>query len=404
VNAAKGMVDSVAEQLVYGSSKLRIVGPPFVGKSHFLIGVSKAIRLEAPGVLVEFDGRTFTEENQDEKRDALVATVEATVDSLGNAVLVFDHYEKAVRRNRGRTLQKHLFGLLVNDDKSRNIGCLFAHRSHALSTLEIASSPFLSRLRPLPLPAESIQTAEVVAVAGTLEAFISQGSEPLNGAFRPELFKEFLLTVSSSIARDLRDSERKAILEANRSGGALSGESSFVVSLADPATGSLAVGMGPLVAALSVFEGNWPTDQRASLDRFVRLCEALGPCYWYDKFLLAPRVTASTIRFLTAYSGQTDVPLKILTSYDTLWQSGSRYEQACSTINGLSQVDIRTIDRSDAINNHDRHLKSRFDSSAFTLPQGSEIVCHQTTGNSNSGSTDLTNDYNKVWARAREHL
>lgn len=404
MNVAGGMVDTVAEQLVYGSSKFRMVGPPSVGKSHFLTAVSKTIMDEAPGVLVEFDGRTFTEENQDDKRDGLIAAVESTMDSHGTAVLVFDHYEKAVRRNRGRALQKDLFGLLVNDDKSRSIGCLFAHRSNERSTLEIASSPFLSRLKPLPLPADNMQPAEVTAVAGTLEAFIAQGSEPLNGVFRPELFKEFLATVSRSIARDLRDSERKAILEANSSGEALRQESSFVISLADPATGSLAVGMMPLVAELSVFEGNWPTNQRASLDRFVRLCEALGPCYWYDKFLLAPRVSASTVGFLTAYSRQTDVPLRILTSYDPHWALGNSYEQTCATINGLSQVGVRTINRSDAITNHDRHLKSRFDASAFTLPQGSEIVCYQRTGNSNSGSTDLTNDYNLVWARAREHL
>lgn len=372
------------------------------------LATSLVSRLGDSAVLV--NGRSFTEENQRNERDALRSKLERVVGSEHCAQLIFDDYGFAIRRSQGGTLHSMLYGLLVDSGVAADIGAVLIARIGDTIDLNLSGSPLLSRAQTMSLPTIGKEDAAVLGIDlqrirdrvgdGTWLARRISNSRDLSSG---ELDVVQHLNFSArSIVESLPYPSVEVLAGARRycEADLLSREAlrlfGSVPEGGDYVLGSL-VSQSTLLDVVHIESPGWPSNFEASVKRFAELVAGASDCLWVDRYLFSdPQMARKFVDRLRSYSY---VRIKFLVSGEKM-DSGLKSEIQ-TAFHGLSNVVVKFMTNYDRRLLHDRHLIISSSMTGFNLPTARVIF-----GVDDPGSAVVSKlpafaiDYSECWGRA----
>lgn len=403
--SVESWLDAVALRLVSGE-RLSLIAPPCYGKTALV----DALAGRLGGSALRVDGRMFSDENLLDQTAGLKAEVERRVASVGSAQLLFDDYDRALRRHRGARLQALLYSLLVDGPMGRDIGALFVTRCSGLRHVDSAGSPLMSRVEWIPLPSLGpadtlplgLDVADVERWFGTSSLHLSRAL--VDGRFEPMSLVQRERVQLAKLTEDLPPVSRQVITDS---------VTGLTVAELEPHEQSALVGLwndgGPTLLAdklelpgqLRVPERGWPTTRREQVAAFANLISGQDRVMWVDRYLYA-NIAALRAFLEDLHAMQPGGRIILLGSGPN--SSVDVSIEGVRSLAGIGNVTPRLMNRLDWDALHDRHMV-RFDrdGGGWVLPTSGVII-----GLHRSGSATVTHahhfpiDYNNVLRRSSQ--
>lgn len=398
-------IDEIAERVLMGEI-IVVRAVRKWGMSEF--AKTLCHRLGDSAVLVR--GLEFTESSQKDLRAKIAEDLERTVEKHRCAQLIFDDYGDALRRTQGGTLHSMLYGRLVDSDRAADIGAVLIAKFSDTIDLEFSGSPLVSRADVVALPIlDEADSVEVGFDYSTIRARVGDGTwlaRNFNGV--NNLSEGDLRTVEKTnfsaekIVHSLPYSAVEVLAGARSYADtdALGKESlklfGYVSDFGAFETGSL-VSQSQVLDLIHAQSPGWPSSFDSSVDKFVDLISGASDCIWVDRYLFSDPDRAR--RFLDRVRLQSSARLRILVSRD--FKHGGQETDISSALQGLDDVVVKFMNRSDRHMLHDRHLIIPSMMKGFNLPTARVIFGLDAPGSAVvSKLPAFAINYSEFWRRA----
>lgn len=385
--------------------KLIVKGVPASGKSSLARKVFDT--LGGPTAIL-IRGRDFTEENQAELRENLLAALQSRVASEGCAQLVFDDYSHALKRSQGRRLQAQLGSLLIDSAAGRDIGALLLSRHAGPIHIAGRGSPLVSRCQMLDMPYwDSRDLAQVDIeidehrvrhLVGPLAGYLRTALD-VQGSFRLRRLEQVIEASADAILAEMTPAEVAWIGTSNgphpvlpMSAGALL----EVVGGDGPALIAAAANAGLVVSAQQRSLG-WPNARNASIQQFATLMSGQDSAIWSDRYLSAQ--LDDLRRFLIDLRRYTAAHLRLLVSRGSP-RMPIDVDAAARLMDDVGGLEVRYMSTTDRGLLHDRHLV--FPSGhGYALPTCRVVLGLDAAGSSVATRADSFGvNYEECWQRS----
>jgi len=392
-------IEDVAERLLDGR-RLVVQGAPGSGKTFLADAVCALLGDSA----IRVEGRAFTEQNQVTVREGLMSKASEAVDRHGFGQIIFDDYHLALRRSQGRSLQNSLVSLLVDGEKSRDLGALLFSRFAGPIHIDGRGSPLISRCDFVTLPAWSNEdlaqtgftSREVMDAVGDLAANLDRLA--INSNWVEHRAQQMRAGLASTLD-DLSAEAIRAVELANLEHAPRASDREALRGLfADVGLSAIAIHSGIQEACSQLSEG-WPSALSESAARFARLLEGQSRALWSDRYLF--KDVGLLEKFLSAVRGETDTRILLL---GTLRPGDMTVDPRdlialCETVPNVEARVMLSGDRRDL---HDRHLVFLQSASGWVLPTADVIMCATPAGSAVASRVPRFGiDYQSIWERSR---
>lgn len=377
-------VDELSFALLSGERR-SVVAPPTAGKSTAARSVLKTL---GPSALY-VTGRDFSDGNLLERITNIRESLTELVAVHGGAQLIFDDYDRALRRQRGSRLQANLYGLLVDSALSRDLGALFLSRCAGPQHVESAGSPLMSRVEWAPLPRlGSLDFATLGVPEGDVVEWFGDSAfhasrAVIGGSFRPSVLAA---NEKLQLARLLADMPSRAKqFMAGKQGELTALTSSEQSSLRglffEGRPTRLADGIG-LVDEIAIRAEGWPRAERDRVSAFCDLIAGQDRVLWVDRYLYSD--VPALRRFLEHVARVSSVKILLLGSP----RRGDLDvdEGAVGSLSEISTVKAHFMNPRDWHPLHDRHLVRMDKSGGWVVPMAAVVL-----GRFDGGSAVVTN-------------
>ncbi|MFI9322285.1 ATP-binding protein [Kitasatospora aureofaciens] len=380
-------VQEVCEHLIDGEVII-VRGVPGSGKTTLLNAVAR----ELGDSSLPARGRSFTEQNQDERAEDLQNRVHGALDRHGSAHVLFDDYPHALQRTHGLRLQRQLLHLLVDGEYALDIGAVLTGRWARSMHLISRGSPLVARARVMPLPCAG--EADFAAVGLTqIEASARSvgGNTALLAKVATVLGKPALHQVHETAATLAPKWIQDVPWEAVRWIKAVVNNGPAILPSDDSATEALA----PLVfptgdgcydvvgalregAARIALDGRaptWPDRWAESVATFCGFLAGVPKAVWVDRYLATdpPRL----LQFIRAVRAANGTSLQILIAKD---QAGRIDAPTVASFAALDCA-IRAMHPGDRKQLHDRQLVFLGGiEGGVIMPTGRVVLCQDPPG------------------------
>lgn len=390
-------VSLTSERVIQGD-RLYTLAPPHFGATTLSQLISDYLGESA----IYVDGSTFTEANQDDERDALIAMLQKTVNAHGLAQLVFDNYHSALKRTKGGRLQASLVALLVDGAQARDIGALFFARLIGPIHLDTRGSPLISRSLAWPLP--RIHQDDLEAGADLEECRRRWGhlAVPMGltgGVIKDTNYGQRVADVrvsGPSIATDFPLAVRAAILGGYDLSRLTVGERDAVDAFRVNDGLTQLTRDANLDAHLEVSEVAVDHVNSSPADFFTELVGDTDRVVWCDRYLFSeiPRL-ADFLRRVRRLTGAEINLLGLRQIRDTAVPSDGEL----SALRAIPGVKVRFMNESDVRLLHDRHLARIHSGGGFVLPTSRVLLGLDVPGSAVvTRASSFGVDYESIWS------
>ncbi|WP_211198427.1 hypothetical protein [Gulosibacter sediminis] len=359
---------------------------------------------------VTVDGRLEGERGQEQLRDRIDTDVSTAIEEERCAQVVFDNYGHAIRRSQGGKLHSMLYRLLVDSLPARDTGALLVARFSDTLDPGFSGSPLLSRAHVETLPALTEEDAQELQ-PGTdlteLKELVGEstwlarrflGADARQGRLRAiehlnNDSRRIAATLPSSAAEVLLGTRRLAdcdpnSLEALRCLGTLGHDGEFKLSRL--------VEDSQLLSKVRSESPGWPSTRESSIRRFAELLSDSDRAMWVDRYLFANADEVGS--FLKDLRQVSKTALRLLVSDDPCREGFA--QEISDAVQGLPDVEVRFMSRSDRRRLHDRHLVFPTTKSGVVIPTAGVILGIDDPGSAVSvPMPSLAVNYTEFWAR-----
>ncbi|MFF4658069.1 AAA family ATPase [Streptomyces sp. NPDC001381] len=389
----RAWVTAVCEHLIDGDLVI-VRGTPGSGKTTLL----EAVAREMGDTAVVTGGRGYTETNQATRRDDLQQGIDESLAKHGTAHLLFDDYPHALQRSQGLRLQRLLLHVLIDSERSVDIGALLTGRWARSMHLVSSGSPLVPRalLKPLPIPTEEDfdavgcpRSAQAVATVGGNPTLLAKVVTVLG---RPSLHqaREAAELLAPKWVEDAPWGALRWLKDVVRQGPApLPGNDLDAEALAPLVFSANSVQDGGeerydvmsalrSQAAVAVLDGRaptWPSGWADSVATFCGLLDGAPAIVWVDRYLAAD--PPELLRFLHDVRRSCATRIKMLVAQDA---AGSVDASVVAALGALD-CEIRIMHWGDRKQLHDRHLIFQGGrQGGVVMPTGRVVLCQDPPG------------------------
>lgn len=399
--SAREWIDSTILEMWEGR-RLLVRAMPGAGKSWFATQLSQSL-----GASVTIaHGRHFSERNQDELRDSLVRELKEGVAERGSAQLVFDDFDRALRRSRGARLQAQLQSVLIDSPEGRDIGAIFFSRQLSRVHLPVRGSPLVSRLDPAELPPWGADDLEFYRMNGDL-----QGLTRLIGRSLADLHRfhvggfahvvDRLKVDADAILQDLTSESVEALVGARELNSLSPMAQRQVLGLTYLDGEHLRLSEAAREADLGSRvrrTAAWPSDGAGSARAFADLLAGCERALWCDRYLSTDATRLS--QFLHDVRRHTECHLNLLMSDSAsglpVDLSGLPAVEA-----GCPGVTMRVMTRADRSHLHERHLVRLGEGGGWVIPTFDVLTQRAPVGSAvATQAAGFGVDYAEIWDRS----
>lgn len=380
-------------RLVAGD-KLIVRAGPLESKSHYAREIHST--LGRSGVLAQ--GRLFTEDSFSDALAALITQLDEAVRDQGYAQLVFDDYDRALRRSKGAQLQRRLYQRLIDSELASRVGVLLLCRTATDAHRLRVGSSLVSRLEPLAPPSWS--DAEVVGLERARPVSVLGRSATAAGIAASEGYPMLVARYTAcapSLAEDVAAPLRVAVA----SGRALSSDSYveyhralFYDDHGQVVPTALCEDSGVLEILRPPSHG-WPRDLVGSVAEFQRLIAGAATVTWFDRYLLHD--LQGLERFLDLLQLEPGQQLRLLACR----RNGSAVvdeREASRLVQRNPGVDARFVSTLRRSELHDRHLVVASGGGGWVVPTAGVVVGSHVPGSAVAAPVPgFPIDYDVVW-------
>jgi len=372
---------------------------PGTGKTFLAAALAELLGDSA----VPVDGRAFVEANQSQEADRMFDSLAGRASSIGNAQLIFDNYDRALKRSMGGRLQSRLVSMLIDGPQSTDLGAIFFSRYAGPIHIDGRGSPLISRSEMAFLPRCSVpdvpagtSSEEVATLVGDLACYLDQ---LLLSAEWVDLEAERLRANSRAIVDDLWPSAAKALATgaADRSLGKIEMDSLRGL-LTDQGLTQVAQ-MAEIETIAGQLSGGWPAGREASARHFAHLLEGHESATWIDRYLL--KDLSSLVQFLVELRSHTPAKIRILASDRP---NGFPLDKnALAAVLAVPGIEIRRMNYFDMKALHDRHLFLPDSGGGWVVPTADVISSVSAPGSAvSTSSASFGVDYEAIWRASSE--